>query len=378
VHSFHTHLSGYDQESDGAQTNIISGVGPGAMIPAGGEWTYEFEPKQPGVYFYHCHSADGGLMITDHIHQGLYGAIIVKDPEEKGIRDEVLFMGEMGHITEGNNVPPFIMNGLGLPGGEHTLELAYLDGGFDAVAAQLGVTVPTFKAYVGEKLRLNTINIGDQQHTFHPHNVDMFSVGALGGRQWPANVVPLMPGTADQVTLEFEKPGLWLFHCHVVAHADAGMIGLFIIEEGETLSIEPQGSGTGNVRNPTGPPPTGAPPPDDGTPVSGSDLHYALSEYTVEGPSSAVAGPVEVEATNHGTIQHELVVIKTDLDPAALPETGTTVDEAAAGEVIGRISDILGSLTKTGTFTLEAGNYAIICNVAGHYRLGMYAPLVVQ
>jgi FtsP/CotA-like multicopper oxidase with cupredoxin domain len=78
VHSLHTHLSGYDQEDDSAQTNIISGVGAGAMIPPNGEWTYTFEPAQAGAYF-HCHSADGGLMITQHIHQGLYGAIIVKD-----------------------------------------------------------------------------------------------------------------------------------------------------------------------------------------------------------------------------------------------------------------------------------------------------------
>jgi uncharacterized cupredoxin-like copper-binding protein len=381
VHSFHTHLSGYSQESDGAQTNVISGKGPGAMIPPGGEWTYEFDAKYAGVYYYHCHSADGGLMITDHIHQGLYGGLIVRDPNEKGVRDEVLFMGEMGHLTEGDNVPPYIMNGLGLPGGEHTLELAYREGGFDAVAANLGRTVPTFHAYAGEKLRMSIVNIGDQIHSFHPHNVDIFSVGALGGRQWPANVVPLVQGSADQVTLTFEEPGLWLFHCHVVAHADAGMIGLFVIEEGETVSIEPQGSGTGNVSNPTGPPPTTGVPPPDATPGpdgGDSEVHFELSDFAIGGPATASAGDVEIEAANHGTTPHELVVLRTDTDPAALPLAGTTVDEDAAGTVAGKLQDIQGGAAKRETFTLDAGNYAIICNVPGHYRLGMYASLVVQ
>src|SRR3990172_7639837 len=43
VHSFHTHFANYDMESDGSQANIITGKGAGAMIPPGGEWTYEFD-----------------------------------------------------------------------------------------------------------------------------------------------------------------------------------------------------------------------------------------------------------------------------------------------------------------------------------------------
>ena len=33
--------------------------------------------------------------------------------------------------------------------------------------------------------------------------------------------------------LENREPGLWLFRCHVVNHADAGMIGLFVIEDAQ-------------------------------------------------------------------------------------------------------------------------------------------------
>src|SRR3990172_8691797 len=222
VHSFHTHIANYDMESDGSQANIISGKGAGAMIPPGGEWTYEFDPTEPGIFYYHCHSADGGLMISQHIRQGLYGAIIVKAPDEPAVRDEVIFMSEIGHETEGDNIPPFIMNGLGLPGGEHTLEEAFVAGGFDAVAAQLNKTVPAISA-----------KTGDQIHSFHAHSVNHISEQAMPGRIWPANLLPLVPGAADMMRFTFTKPGLWLFHCHVVSHADAGMIGVFVIEDAE-------------------------------------------------------------------------------------------------------------------------------------------------
>jgi FtsP/CotA-like multicopper oxidase with cupredoxin domain len=203
------------------------------MIPPGGSWTYKFDPDTPGILYYHCHSADGGHHITEHIHQGLYGAIIVKDPNAPPVRDEVIFMSEIGFDTEGDSIPPFIMNGLGLPGGEHALEEAYASGGFDAVAAQFNKTVPVIEAKVGEETHVHVINIGDQVHSFHAHNVKHISLGTLQGDQWAGNVLPLVPGQADTLQFTFTKPGPWLFHCHVVAHADAGMIGLFNITEAE-------------------------------------------------------------------------------------------------------------------------------------------------
>jgi uncharacterized cupredoxin-like copper-binding protein len=382
VHSFHSHLAGYDQEDDGAQTNTISGVGSGAMIPPGGEWTYTFEPTTPGVYYYHCHSADGGLMISQHMHQGLYGAIIVRAEDEPPVREEVLFMGEMGHQTEGNNVPPYIMNGQGLPGGEHALELAYAEGGIEAVTATLGKQVPAYRMKVGEKMRLALVNIGDQIHTFHPHNVNLYSMQALGGRQWPANVVPLLPGAADMVDFAFSKPGLWLFHCHVVNHADAGMIGLFVVEGDGVTFPESTGSGQpGNVEAT----PSHAEHTPTATPggLAGSSLSVELSEWKITGANggalgAAAAGAVEVQAKNTGQAPHQLVVIKTDLAADALPEIETQVDEVAAGEVIGKIDNISGGQTKSGTFTLEPGGYVLICNIPTHYQLGMHTSLTVQ
>ncbi|MEX2080063.1 MAG: multicopper oxidase domain-containing protein, partial [Dehalococcoidia bacterium] len=97
----------------------------------------------------------------------------------------------------------------------------------DAVAAQFNKTIPVLDASVNEELILHIINIGDQVHTFHVHGVKITSLEQLNGEPWPANVVSLMPGAADSISINFTQPALWLFHCHIVAHADAGMIGLF-------------------------------------------------------------------------------------------------------------------------------------------------------
>ena len=239
VHSFHTHFSNYDIESDGSQINIITQKGAGAMIPPGESWTYEFEPTHAGILYYHCHSADGGNTISQHIHQGLYGGIVVKDPSEPPVRDEVIFMSEIGFDTEGDQIPPYIMNGMGLPGGERALEDAYAAGGFDAVASQFNKTVPVITAKVGEEMHVHVVNIGDVIHSFHAHNVDHISLGTLRGDTWAGNLLPMVPGQADTLQFTFTKPGPWLFHCHVVAHADAGMIGLFNIVEDTGTATQP-------------------------------------------------------------------------------------------------------------------------------------------
>jgi uncharacterized cupredoxin-like copper-binding protein len=226
-------------------------------------------------------------------------------------------------------------------------------------------------------MRVHLINIGDQMHKFHSHNVDHISELALGGQMWPANVVPLLPGAADTISLTFDKPGLWLFHCHVVNHADAGMIGLFVIvEEGEEAPTPLPTETPGGT--PTQPRPTSTPSPPGASPA-GASLAVEGREFslTLDSPSVA-AGETSVTFDNAGSIPHELVILRTDDDPGGLQESDGTVDETAAGEEAGRINQIPGGSSDEETFTLTPGAYVLICNIPGHYRAGMYAPLMVQ
>lgn len=228
VHSLHTHLSPYSLPNDGSQLNTITGIGGMAMIPPGESYTYSFLANIPGVFYYHCHSADGGHTISQHIAQGLYGAILVRAAEEPQIREEVLFMAERGFDVSGN-APFYIMNGRGLPGGEHHLEEIFKAEGVQGVAAQFGKTLPAIQGKVGEPIRLAVVNIGDQIHSFHMHAMTAYSVDMNPGRPVPAQVVGLVPGEADRVVFTPTQEGIWLFHCHVVSHADAGMIGVFVV-----------------------------------------------------------------------------------------------------------------------------------------------------
>jgi FtsP/CotA-like multicopper oxidase with cupredoxin domain len=236
AHSLHAHMTDYDMKHDGSPVNAITGIGEGSIIQPGGEWTYEYNLDTWGTTFFHDHTSSEGHGIKDHILQGLYGAIIVeRDPPKTYIdRDIVIVMSEIGYDVEKTSpgpTPYFIMNGMGMPGGEHALKEIFEEQGFDGVAAQFNSTMPVFKAKVGETVQFHVINLGDQIHSFHLHGLKMTSSAVQRGTNIQGTTIPLIQGTLETFIVHPDKPAIWLYHCHVVSHADAGMIGLFIVEE---------------------------------------------------------------------------------------------------------------------------------------------------
>ena len=115
-----------------------------------------------------------------------------------------------------------------------------------------------------------------------------------------------------------------------------------------------------------------------------------LQEYAIlPAQDSAPAGTITFEAENTGPDRpHELVVIRTDLAPDALPTADDgSVDETGEGiEVIGEIEEFAPGATETRAFDLEAGSYVFVCNVVeevggdtlAHYALGMRAGFTVE
>lgn len=83
---------------------------------------------------------------------------------------------------------------------------------------------------VGETMKLHVVNLGHIEHSLHVHEIPHVSLDVLNGRPWLGNVVPLVSGAMDTLQVRFRNPGVWLSHCHVVSHADAGMIGVFVVE----------------------------------------------------------------------------------------------------------------------------------------------------
>lgn len=120
----------------------------------------------------------------------------------------------------------------------------------------------------------------------------------------------------------------------------------------------------------------------------GTTVQVALSEWSVSPtPASVPAGDITFEVTNNGPEDpHEFVIVKTDLDFAALPtdDTGTVDEEGEGMEVIGEIEDIPVGETQELTETLGAGAYVLLCNIyeeseqESHYQEGMRIPFTVE
>jgi len=113
------------------------------------------------------------------------------------------------------------------------------------------------------------------------------------------------------------------------------------------------------------------------TPDTGAaTLDVGMDEFSFS-PSSleAEAGKVTVTAKNDGKAEHELVVLKTDADPAKLPMKGGEVDESTS---VGEIPDVAPGKSASATLDLKPGKYAVICNLPGHYKGGMYGSLTVR
>ncbi len=102
-------------------------------------------------------------------------------------------------------------------------------------------------------------------------------------------------------------------------------------------------------------------------------------EWAVEPAVATVApGDVTFRISNRGWAPHEFLVVRTDLAADALPVARARVDERQVA-VVGRIDEFIGMReTREITLTLEAGNYALICNSLGHYPLGVRTAFRVQ
>jgi uncharacterized cupredoxin-like copper-binding protein len=107
-------------------------------------------------------------------------------------------------------------------------------------------------------------------------------------------------------------------------------------------------------------------------------LYIDLSDFKVATDHATVpAGQVVFGVRNHASMAHELMVIKTDLAPDQLPIDGATAKAKEDGKV-GELLNIAGGVSRKLVLELTPGKYVLICNVAGHYQLGMRVGLEVQ
>jgi len=128
------------------------------------------------------------------------------------------------------------------------------------------------------------------------------------------------------------------------------------------------------------------------SPGAGGDgaavVNVELREFQIiTDVDSAPAGEVTFRAENSGPEdEHELVIIKSDLEPDALPtaEDGSVPEDEV--DLIDEIEPFAVGDTEEITVDLEPGSYVLICNIVeeedgeteAHYQLGMRTAFTVE
>lgn len=113
----------------------------GAPVLPGEQFEYSFTVDQAGTYWYHPH------VDTDRqLDLGLYGAIVVEDPDEPLVdRELVVLFDSWGEFEADNDQD----------GGHHGLDGSQLEWTAN------GLVDPVFPATAGERVRVRTINVAN-------------------------------------------------------------------------------------------------------------------------------------------------------------------------------------------------------------------------
>ncbi len=110
-------------------------------------------------------------------------------------------------------------------------------------------------------------------------------------------------------------------------------------------------------------------------PVSVTQKDFAITPDK----TAARAGEVKFSVKNDGPSVHEFVIFKTELAPDAMPVDENKVDEEAKEvDHIDEIENIGAGESKELIVKLDPGKYVLICNLPGHYGLGMRAGFEVS
>jgi uncharacterized cupredoxin-like copper-binding protein len=104
---------------------------------------------------------------------------------------------------------------------------------------------------------------------------------------------------------------------------------------------------------------------------NGATLRIGMGDFYFSPKAAAPkVGQATIDAPNEGSVEHELVIFKTKMDPAKLPtEANGDVDEEKldkTAQEMGEIAEVEAGDTKSEQFQLTPGKYVMFCNLPGH------------
>jgi uncharacterized cupredoxin-like copper-binding protein len=168
-------------------------------VKTGETFTYTFVAHGPAVGMYHSHHN-----AVKQVPDGLAGAILIGDePVPAGVtvtQEQVMILDDSGTIG-------YALNGKSFP-----------------------ATAPIV-ANEGDWVEVHYMNEGTQIHPMHLHGMAQMVIAKDG---YPLatpsleDTVTVAPGERYTVLVHATNPGTWVWHCHILPHAenDQGMFGM--------------------------------------------------------------------------------------------------------------------------------------------------------
>ncbi len=129
--------------------------------------------------------------------------------------------------------------------------------------------------------------------------------------------------------------------------------------------------------------PTPAVSPSASPVAPGGPVTVTLDQWSITPSATTVpAGPVTFVVSNAGTITHEFVVIRSNTPAADFPIGSfegekDRINEDTVGTNVGETGDMVAGGTQSLRLDLRPGHYAFVCNLPGHYGLGMHIDFTV-
>lgn len=163
----------------------------GTEIAPGARFDYEFKLLHAGTYWYHPH-----VRSAEQVWRGLYGALIVEDPQDPPLGDELtLLLHDVELTSDGAELGPAAAQG----------DLGRFFGHEGATLLVNGRIQPTIQVYPGSTLRLRVINtsisryyrLGVEGHKL----VRVAGDSGLLARAEPVDDLLLVPGERSELML---------------------------------------------------------------------------------------------------------------------------------------------------------------------------------
>jgi len=187
--------------------NAMDGV-PGVTqeaIQPGETFTYEFEAKPAGTFWYHSHFES-----DVQVSAGLYAPFIV---EPKGGTDSpdidlTLMLGEW-LVRDGKTYAPMPMSGM--------------EPNYFSINGKAFPSTETITVKKGQRVRLRFVGTGQFAHPMHLHGMP-FKIVATDGHPVPdaaqltKDTVNVAPGERYDIEFIASEPGQWMLHCHILHH----------------------------------------------------------------------------------------------------------------------------------------------------------------